>query len=97
MVEAKRLGLKQAKMQDTITYYNLQLPNWRTDNMIVAGVTVESMAPPTQRRTAPAAQFIALLKRTYGTITEAHIHQIRARCKLLPNGMVEFPCMELGQ
>lgn len=97
MVEAKRLGLKQAKMRDTITYYNLQLPNWHTDNMVVAGVAVESMAPPIQRRTVPAAQFMALLKRTYGTITEAHLHQIRARCKLLPNGMVEFPCMQIGQ
>ena len=43
MVEAQYLGLKQMPMRATFDYYNLELPEW--DNMIVAGVEVESLAP----------------------------------------------------
>ena len=43
MVEARFLGLKQMPMRAAFDYYNLELPEW--DNMVVAGVEVESLAP----------------------------------------------------
>ena len=46
MVEARELGLKQMPMRAAFDYYNLELPEW--DNMIVAGVEVESLAPKKQ-------------------------------------------------
>lgn len=46
MVEARRLGLRQMPMRTAFDYYNLELPEW--DNMIVAGVEVESLATKKQ-------------------------------------------------
>jgi hypothetical protein len=43
MVEARELGLKQMPMRAAFDYFNLELPEW--DNMVVAGVEVESLAP----------------------------------------------------
>ena len=47
-VEARDLGLgiRQMPLKAVFDYYNLELPDW--ENMIVAGVTVESMAPKKQ-------------------------------------------------
>jgi uncharacterized repeat protein (TIGR02543 family) len=46
MVEARELGLQQLELRAAFDYYNLELPEW--DNMIVAGVEVESLAPKKQ-------------------------------------------------
>jgi uncharacterized repeat protein (TIGR02543 family) len=46
MIEARELGLRQMSMRAAFDYYNLELPEW--DNMIVAGVEVESLAPKKQ-------------------------------------------------
>jgi hypothetical protein len=46
MVEARELGLRQMPMRAAFDYYNLELPEW--ENMIVAGVEVESLAPKKQ-------------------------------------------------
>ena len=45
-VEARDLDLDQMPMKAAFDYYNLELPEW--ENMIVAGVTVESLAPKKQ-------------------------------------------------
>jgi hypothetical protein len=58
MVEARELGLRQMSMRAAFDYYNLELPEW--DNMVVAGVEVESLAP-TKRVTMTAAQFRGLV------------------------------------
>ena len=42
-VEARELGLAQMPMKTVFDYSNLELPQW--ENMIVAGVAVESLAP----------------------------------------------------
>jgi hypothetical protein len=58
MVEARELGLRQMSMRAAFDYYNLELPEW--DNMVVAGVEVESLAP-TKRVTMTAAEFRGLV------------------------------------
>ena len=45
MVQARHLGLKQKTMTGVFKYYNVELEDWATDNLVVAGVEVESMAP----------------------------------------------------
>ena len=44
IIAAKDLGLEQVKMSGNIHYFNVELDKW--DNMYVAGVEVESLAPP---------------------------------------------------
>jgi hypothetical protein len=60
MVEARELGLKQMPMRAAFDYYNLELPEW--DNMVVAGVEVESLAP--KKRVAMTVEQLAGLLAT---------------------------------
>ena len=64
MVEARDLGLKQMPMRATWNYYNLSLPSWETDNLVVAGVVAESLAP-VKRITVTKAEFVKLLAKLY--------------------------------
>ena len=57
MVEARNLGLRQMPLRAPFDYYNLELPEW--DNMVVAGVEVESLAPKKQV-VVTMAQLVAL-------------------------------------
>jgi hypothetical protein len=91
-VEAKYLGLKQETMTGPFDYYNLELPNWSTDTMVVAGVTVESLAP-IRRITVSALEFAHMIKNQYGSITPELVEKIRAKVKLMPNGTVNVPVM----
>lgn len=94
MVEAKNLGLKQVKMSGIITYYNLELPNWSTDRLVVAGVEVESLAP-VRRKAIPVAEFNAMIARKYGVNPASGVvDKIRRMCTFLPNGMVEYPFLK---
>jgi hypothetical protein len=94
MVEARELGLKQAKMSGVITYYNLELPNWGRDNLVVAGVEVESLAP-VRRRAVSMAVFKRMIQRTYGgNVTPAVMAKVVRVCRFLPNGEVEIPYMK---
>jgi hypothetical protein len=43
LIAAKDLGLVQQDLLGTIHYFNVELDKW--DNMYVAGVEVESLAP----------------------------------------------------
>ena len=47
MFRAENLKLQQAEMTAPWVYYNLMLPNWQKDNLVAAGLTVESLAPRT--------------------------------------------------
>lgn len=93
MVEARDLGLKQEMHSGELTYYNLGLPAW--ENMIVAGVTVESLAP-VQRITIPFAEFKALLTKKHGSgpLTAAALQNIKKSCRFLANGHVECPVIK---
>jgi hypothetical protein len=80
MVEARNLGLKQEEATGTLTYYNLGLGG---ANMIVAGVTVESLAPMV-RVTISRAEFNYILATKYGGRMTP---EIRAACHFLADGV----------
>ena len=90
LVEARRLGLKQKAQKADITYYNLELETWA--NMIVAGVTVESLAP-VQRVTVTMAEFEAMIKNSYGPMTVGLQQKIDRVCRFLADGRVELPAI----
>jgi hypothetical protein len=78
MVEARELGLRQLSMKAAFDYYNLELPEW--DNMIVAGVEVESLAPK-KRVVMTAAEFrglVASMGRSMDLAKLARIATVRA-------------------
>ena len=90
MIEARHLGLQQKTMKKEFTYYNLELETWA--NMIVAGVTVESLAP-VQRITVTMAEFKKMIEVRYGPMTAALEQKIKATCRFLADGRVELPAM----
>jgi hypothetical protein len=92
MIEAKNLGLKQEKMTGSFDYYNLELPSWSQDNMVVAGVVVESLAP-VRRITMTLGEFKKALIAKYGELTPAIEAKIQKTCRLLANGRVECPVL----
>lgn len=76
MVEARELGLRQLSMRAAFDYYNLELPEW--DNMVVAGVEVESLAPK-KRVVMTAAQFREMVgSRSVDLAKLARIASVRA-------------------
>jgi hypothetical protein len=91
MVEAKDLGLQQEAQSGQFIYYNLELPSWSTDKMVVAGVTVESLAP-VRRIAMPLATLKALVAKQYGT-SSAHLERVLRASSFLPNGLIEIPMM----
>ena len=93
VTEAKYLGLKQETMSGAFDYYNLELPSWPSDTMVVAGVTVESMAP-VRRITVSMAEFTAMIRSQYGPMTPALQQKINAVVRFLPEG-VSLPVIRL--
>lgn len=97
MIEAYRLGLPQVERSGIIHYYNLELPDWEHDNLVVAGVEAESLAP-VRRMTVSTETFVKLLEKRYGaTITPAVIQKIKERCVFNKDGTVEVPLLREGQ
>jgi hypothetical protein len=94
LVEARFLGIKQQERDygETIEYYNIELPDWQNDIMIVAGVAVESLAP-VQRITMPLNLFKAHIVAKYGRVTPAILALIEKTCSILPDGRVECPVL----
>ncbi len=90
MVEARFLGLRQEERSGTLTYYNLELPEWKQDTMVVDGVVVESLAP-VRRVTLTALEFKLLLARQYKEITPELLKDIKRTCKFLGGGLVNVP------
>jgi hypothetical protein len=78
MVAAKHLGLKQMSMPGPFTYYNIEVDDWVTDNLVVAGVEVESLAPR-ERIRVPVAEFAAMMKERYGGNKE-HLRRAMSLC-----------------
>jgi hypothetical protein len=93
MIEAHKLGLKQMSMRTAFDYYNLELPNWETDNLVAAGVEVESLAP-VRRLEITKAEFTALLKAKYGRITPAVISRACRTCFMTTDGKVNIPVIK---
>jgi len=91
LIEACRLGLPQVERTGILTYYNLELPDWKRDNMVVAGVEVESLAPVRRIRIS-YAEFIRMLRNQYGNqLTAATLENIRRKCVFAEDGTVEVP------
>jgi hypothetical protein len=86
LVKASALGLEQETMSGDLTYYNLELETWT--NMIVAGVTVESLAPM-RRITISVAEFNTLVAK----LTPAAMANLQHRCRFLTDGRVEVPAI----
>jgi hypothetical protein len=91
LVEARHLGLTQVKQGDTLDYFNLELPCWESDNMVVAGVEVESMARFARVRMS-LAKFSRLLRERYGeNVAPSVLEHIRAQCVFFSDGSVVVP------
>ena len=89
MVEARELGLRQMSMRAAFDYYNLELPEW--DNMVVAGVEVESLAPK-KRVVMTAAEFRRLVA-AKGIRTEADLAKLAQFVEMLEDGRVAVSMM----
>jgi hypothetical protein len=93
LVEARDIGgLVRLPMRAPWTYYNIGLPNWATDNLVVGGVEVESLAP-VERIRVPLATFKAMLTKKYGAAagSKAVLDRVLATCRLGADGLVETP------
>ena len=88
MVEARALGLRQKHMTGVFMYYNLELPDH--ENMVVAGVTVESQYP-IRRVTVTMAEFREMLVAKYGRLTPAILVSVQKKVRFLTDGRVVVP------
>ena len=89
MVQAKDLGLSRMKMAGSFTYYNLELEDWVRDNLVVAGVECESLAPAA-RVSMTKAEFGRFVKARYGPAAAA---RLRTVCFEEANGTVSMPAL----
>jgi len=89
MVKARDLGLKRMKMMEDFTYYNLELEDWVRDNLVVAGVTCESLAPA-NRITMTKTEFARFVTARYGP--EA-AKRLRTVCFEGADGRVSMPAL----
>jgi hypothetical protein len=93
LVEAREIGgLARLPMRAAWTYYNIGLPNWETDNLVVGGVEVESLAP-VERIRVPLASFKAMLTKKYGAAASSKevLEHVLVTCRLGADGLVEAP------
>ena len=89
MVEAQSLGLQQMTMRSPWCYYNVELPAWSTDNLVVAGVEAESLAP-TIRMTM--TEFNRLLKAQFPVAEQKRImRSIVAAGKIHADQTIDVP------
>ncbi len=89
MVAAKDLGLKRMKMTGTFTYYNLELEDWVRDNLVVAGVECESLAPA-KRITMTKAEFARFVMARY---QPSALTRLRTVCFEEADGKVSMPAL----
>ncbi len=87
MKKAKDLGLQRMKMTGPFTYYNLELEDWVRDNLVIAGVVCESLAPA-ERIVMTKAEFAQFVRSRYGP--EA-ADRLRSVCVEEPAGKVSLP------
>jgi hypothetical protein len=88
MFEARKLGLEQEEQKNTFTYYNIQIT--KAQNMIVAGVEVESLQPLV-RSTISRENFNYILATQHGGKMTS---EIRAKCHFLADGTVSVPSIK---
>lgn len=90
MVEARHLGLHQKERAGTLRYYNLELP--ASENIVVAGVEVESLAP-VRRISITMSQLTILLTRKYGAAAGGAdvLQKVMRVCRMRADGRIEVP------
>lgn len=91
MVKARDLGLKRMKMADNFTYYNLELEDWVRDNLVVAGVICESLAPAA-RITMTKSEFARFVAARYGPSAAARL-RLQSVCFEEADGCVSMPSL----
>ena len=91
MVKAKNIGLPRMKMTGPFTYYNLELEDWVHDNLVVAGVECESLAPAS-RITMTKAEFLQFVKTRYGHSAAARL-RLHSVCFEESNGIISMPAL----
>jgi len=91
MVKARDLGLNRMKMTEEFTYYNLELEDWVRDNLVVAGVTCESLAPAA-RMTMTKAEFARFVTSRYGPEAAARL-RLQSVCFEEADGRVSMPAI----
>jgi hypothetical protein len=92
LIEARELGLRQFSMRAAFDYYNIELPNWETDNLVMAGVEAESLAP-VRRLEITKEQFLSLLRAKYGRLTPDVIARAARTCFFTAEGKVNIPAL----
>ena len=92
MVKAKDLGLPRMKMTGPFTYYNLELEDWVRDNLVVAGVECESLAP-VSRITMTKAEFGQFVKSRYGPSAAARL-RLQSVCFEESANCVSMPALQ---
>jgi len=90
MVKAKQLDLYQMNVGRTFVYYNLELEDWVTDNLVVAGVEVESLAP-VKRITMTREEYANFVYNRYGTPTAETLMRIKQIVFRTEDGRVNAP------
>ena len=80
-------------MEGEFDYYNLELPNWNHDSLVVAGVITESLAP-IRRMIVSRKEFNAFIKERYGVITPTVREIIRKKVIFLKDGRVDMPAIK---
>ena len=87
MVKARSLGLEQKEMCEDFNYYNIELPTY--ENMIVAGVTVESKYP-TITAELTISQLSKFLEENSEVLTPEVLSQIKMNVTRSANGKLQL-------
>lgn len=75
MMKACALGLERKQMRKPFYYYNLELEDWVTDNLVAAGVECESLAPA-ERVRITKAEFMTLVYLRYGATAAKRLRTV---------------------
>ena len=91
MVKARFLGLEQKALTEPFNYYNIELPTY--ENMIVAGVTVESKYP-TITAELTIAQLSKFLEENSEVLTPEVLSQIKMNVTRASNGKIQLQTLK---
>ena len=91
MVKARSLGLEQKALTEPFNYYNIELPTY--ENMIVAGVTVESKYP-TITAELTINQLQKFLEENSEVLTPEVLSQIKLNVTRSANGKLQLTTLK---
>ena len=91
MVKARSLGLEHKSLTEPFNYYNIELPTY--ENMIVAGVTVESKYP-TITAELTISQLSKFLEENSEVLTPEILSQIKLNVTRSANGKLQLTTLK---